>query len=393
MAVTGAALAEGFSLTNCGPMDRLLARIGLKSTEWPRLLVRALAPVALIWLPLCVMALAGPHAGDGVAIPFLHDLSTHVRFLIVVPVLILVEASIGRRTRLVVHQFVDAELVREADRDRYRRLLQQAGRAFESNLFETVILGLSAWFVWTAIQNFTSDGVRFWFETVGADGRERLTGAGWWYAAGSLLPPFLFMRWIWRYGVWCWLLLRLSRFDLQLVATHPDRAGGLAFVSLGHTAFAQIGFAASCLVSGTVGMRILYEGASLLSFQWPLVVFVALSVAAGVAPLAVFWRPLRFAKERGLVDYGSFASRYVQGFQARWIGTKAGESPLDAQDDIGPLCDIGASYERVAAMRMVPIAPVNALIFAVAALSPMLPLLLTVMPLKDLLKLLMQAMI
>ncbi len=384
---------EGFSLTNCGPVDRALARAGLKSTEPPRLFLRALAPAVIVWLPLCVLAIISGRVDEGVAIPFLHDLATHVRFLIVVPVLILVEASIGRRTRLVVQQFVHAELVTGPERDRYQRLLKQAGRAFESGLAEAVIFALSASFVWTAIQNFTSDGVRFWFETAGADGHERLTSAGWWYAAGSLLPPFLFLRWMWRYAVWCWLLLRISRLNLTLVATHPDRSGGLAIVNLGHTAFAQIGFAASCLVSGAVGTRILYEGASLLSFQWPLLAFVAISVAAGVAPLAVFWRPLRLAKERGLVDYGSFSARYVQGFQERWIGTKAGERPLDAQDDIGPLCDIGASYERVAAMRMVPIAPLNALSFAVASVTPMLPLLLTVMPLKDLLKLLMQAMI
>jgi hypothetical protein len=193
--------------------------------------------------------------------------------------------------------------------------------------------------------------------------------------------------------VWCWLLQRLSRFDLQLVATHPDRAAGLAFVSLGHTSFAQLGFAASCLVAGAVGTKILYEGASLLSFQWPLVVFVGLSVAFGIAPLAVFWRPLRMAKERGLIDYGSFCLRYAQDFQQRWIGTKAGEKPIDAQDDIGPLADIGASFERVFTMQMLPLTLRDAVTFAIASLAPMLPLALTVMPLKDLLKLLMQAMI
>ena len=44
-------------------------------------------------------------------------------------------------------------------------------------------------------------------------------------------------------------------------------------------------------------------------------------------------------------------------------------------------------------MQMLPLTLRNALSFAVAALAPMLPLLLTVMPLKDLLKLLMKAMI
>ncbi len=340
-----------------------------------------------------MLTLLDARGSEGIALPFLHDLATHARFLVVVPILVLVEASIGRRTQLVAAQFLRANIVAPADRSRYAALLRNAGRAFESGLAEALIAILAASFVWSAIRGFNSDGVLFWYETAAAGGGERLAAIGWWYFIGSWLPPFLFLRWLWRYLVWCWLLQRVSRLELQLVATHPDQAAGLAFVSLGHTAFAQLGFAASCLVAGSIGTRILYEGASLQSFQWPLLVFIGLSVAIGIAPLAVFWRPLHRARERGLIDYGGFALRYVQDFHRRWIGTKAGESPLDAQDDIGPLADIGASFERVQAVRMMPLTLKDALAFAVAALAPMLPLLLTVMPLKDLLKLLMQAMI
>lgn len=382
-----------FSLTNRGPADRVLARFGLASTVPPRLLVRAFVPALVIWLPLAAMAIAGRDGGVGIAIPFLHDLSTHIRFLVVVPLLILVEAGIGRRTGLVALQFVQAGLISATERRRFDALLRRAERAFESPLAETVIAILAASFVWLSIRRFTADGVQFWFEAQAAGGGERLTVAGWWYAAGSLLPPFLFLRWLWRYGVWCWLLQRISRFDLGLVATHADGAGGLAFVNLGHTAFAQLGFAASCIVAGAVGMRILYEGASLAGFKGMLALFIVFSVVAGLAPLTVFWRPLRIAKERGILDFGSFATRYVQDFQRRWVGQDAGESPLEAREDLGPLCDIGTSVERVFAMRLLPITLRSGLSFALASLAPMLPLLLTVMPLRDLLKLLMQAMI
>lgn len=384
---------DGFSVTNRGPADRLTARIGLTTAPPARLVARALVPAFVVWVPLCLAALLGARAEEAVAIPFLHDLSTHVRFLVIVPILVLIEASIGRRTKLVAAQFLNANLVAETDRDRYRELLRRAVRAFESGLAEAVIAALAALLIWLAVRGLNADGVQFWYEAATADGGVRLNAAGWWYAVGSWLPPFLFLRWIWRYCVWCWLLKRISRFDLQLVATHPDHAAGLAFVGFGQTAFAQLGFAASCLVAGSVGTRILYDSASLLSFKWPLVAFIALAVAFGVAPLAAFLRPLRIAKERGLLDYGNFYSRYVQDFQRRWIGTTAGEVPLEAREDIGPLADIGASYERVVAMRMLPVTIRDILGFVLAAVLPMLPLLLTVMPLKDLLKLLMRAMI
>lgn len=385
--------ADQFSLTHCGPVDRALARIGFAGREHPQLLVRAFLPAALIWAPLLALALLRPQDGAGAAVSFLEDLSTHVRFLVVVPLLILAEAPIGRRTGIVIGHFVDSQLVGSRDRAHFDGLIQKAGRALQSSVAELAIVALAAVCVVIAIRALTADGVTFWFEHAEADGRSRLTLAGWWYAMWSWLPLFLFLRWSWRYVVWCWLMLRLSRLDLQLVATHPDRTAGLAFVSLGHTAFSTVGFAVSCMVAGAVGTRVLHEGMPLVTFQWPLVVFLALAVAVGVAPLAVFWRPLRRAKETGIMEYGSFVSRYVQDFQRRWVGPRAGGQPLDARDDIGPLADVGAAFERVGAMRLVPVSLATVLAFALAGLLPLLPLLLTQLPLRELLKLLVQSMI
>jgi hypothetical protein len=349
-------------------------------------------PALAVWLPLLVFALARPRTGDAVAISFFEDLSTHVRFLVMVPLLLIAEASIGRRTRQVAAHFVEASLITRADRPRFDALLRKARRAFDSALAEAAIAALAALFVWSAVQAFRSDDVLFWFEEATAEG-VRLSGAGWWYAIASWLPPFLLLRWIWRYLVWCWLLQRISRLDLQAVATHPDQAAGLGFVAFGHTAFAQIGFAVSCLISGVIGTRVLQEGVALATYQGPLAIYVAISVAVGLAPLAVFWRPLLAARETGILAYGIFASRYAQDFHRRWIGTKAGDAPLEASGDVQGLADIGGSFERVYAMRLLPITLKSAIAFALAAISPMLPLLLTVMPLKDLVKLLMQAMI
>jgi hypothetical protein len=384
--------ASGFSLTNCGPLDRALMRVGLKSTEPPRMLLRAFLPAAVIWLPLFVVAWlhAGNEAASGVT--FFDDLATHVRFLVVVPLLLFVEVGIGRRTRLTAAHFVEANLVSGADERRYRELLRKAGRAFDSAFAEAVIMALAVFFVWRAIREFATDDALFWFEEATPDGT-RLTSAGWWYAIGSWLPPFLFLRWFWRYMVWSWFLFRTSRLDLKLVATHPDYAAGIGFVSFGHTSFALLGFTVSCLVAGAIGARILNEGATLAEYQWPLAVFVGISILVGLAPLAVFLRPLRIAKERGLMAYGTLASRYVQDFERKWVGTRAGETPLEASGDVQGLADIGGSLDRVFEMRLLPITLKSAIAFAVSAVVPMLPLLLTVMPLKDLLKLLMQAMI
>lgn len=380
-----------FSMAHRGPLDRALARAGLTGDETPRLALRACLPALLVWVPLALLAWRKP-AADAVTVGFFQDLSTHVRFLVFVPLLILVEASIGRRTRLVAMQFTQAEIVARSGRARFDALLRRASGAVDSALAETIIAALAIFFVVSAVRSLESDGMLFWSEEAGASG-VRLSAAGWWYAIGSVLPPFLLLRWAWRYVVWCWLLHRLSRLDLRLEATHPDLAAGLGFVSFGHTAFAGLAFAVSCLVAGAVGTRVLYEGVALTTYQWPLAVYVGMAIVIGIAPLAAFWRPMRIAKEAGMLAYGTFASRYAQEFHDRWIDAGGLKAPLDASGDVQGLADIGGAFERVYAMRLLPVTLKTAAAFAVAAAAPMLPLLLAVMPLRDLVKLFMQAMI
>lgn len=384
--------ANEFSLSPCGPVDRALARVGLWSDQPPRLLLRAFLPALVVWVPLALLAWLRPAGNGAAAVGFFQDLSTHVRFLVFAPLLVLIEASIGRRTRLVAAQFIQAQLVAPAGQPRFAALLRRARKAIDSSLAETIIAALAIFFVWTAVRAFESDGILLWMEVTGEAG-VRLSAAGWWYAVGSVIPPFLLLRWTWRYLVWCWLLHRVSRLDLRLAATHPDLAAGLGFVSFGHTAFAGLAFAVSCVVAGAIGTRVLHEGAALATYQWPLAVYVAAAIIVGIAPLAAFWRPLRVAKEAGVLEYGTFASRYAQEFEGRWIGRGEGRAPLAAAADISGLADIGGACERVYAMRLLPVTLKTALAFAGAAAAPLLPLLLAVMPLKDLLKLLMQAMI
>ena len=87
---------------------------------------------------------------------------------------------------------------------------------------------------------------------VGPEGA-RLTVAGWWCAlVSNPLFWFLLLRWLWRHAVWGLLLRDLAGLDLRLVATHPDGAGGLAFIGQYPNAFAAFVFALSCVVGAAI---------------------------------------------------------------------------------------------------------------------------------------------
>jgi len=204
------------------------------------------------------------------------------------------------------------------------------------------------------------------------------------------LPIFQFLvaRWLFRLFIWARLLWQVSRLELNLVPTHPDRAGGLGFLSGALFAFIPLAAAFGAVLSGALANRIFYSGAKLPEFKMQVAATVIALIFFLVGPLLVFAPRIAQAKRTGLLEYGALAQRYVREFDAKWLrgGTPADE-PLVGSGDIQSLADLANSFEVVRTMRMAPVAMQDVIRLAIAALVPVGPLLLTVMPLGDLLKL------
>jgi hypothetical protein len=96
--------------------------------------------------------------------------------------------------------------------------------------------------------------------------------------------------------------------------------------------------------------------------------------------------PLTGAKRKGLAEYGFLASRYVDGFEHRWVGREpAGSDEFLGSADIQSLADLGNAYGVVREMRAVPFDFQDILRLAVATAAPLVPLGLTVFSLEELL--------
>ena len=91
------------------------------------------------------------------------------------------------------------------------------------------------------------------------------------------------------------------------------------------------------------------------------------------------------AKRTGLREYGTLAERYTHEFDQKWLrgGAPAGE-PLVGSADIQSLADLCNSFEVVKGMRFVPFTLQSVVQLAVATLVPIAPLLLTMVPLNEL---------
>ena len=86
-------------------------------------------------------------------------------------------------------------------------------------------------------------------------------------------------------------------------------------------------------------------------------------------------------------EYSALAARYTREFQAKWIGGAAppGE-PLVGSGDIQSLADLANSYKVVQGMRAIPCRRDTVIQVALAALVPLAPLVLTVVPVGEILK-------
>ena len=116
-----------------------------------------------------------------------------------------------------------------------------------------------------------------------------------------------------------------------------------------------------------------------------LAAFVPLAL---VGPLLVFAPRIAQVRQTGLFERGALAQRYVREFDTKWLrGGAPAEEPFVGSGDIQSLADLGNSFEVVRTMRVAPVAMQDIVRLAVAVLVPIAPLLLTVMPLGELLRL------
>ena len=368
--------ARDFSLVLGGPLYQLLRKAHLGGDHL-ELLTRRLATLTLVaWLPLLFLTLASP-AGHRTG-AFFKDVEVHVRFLIALPALIAAELLVHLRIRPLVARFVEWRLVLPQNLFSFHRAIQSAITSrnsipIEVGLFVCVYtVGLWVWHSRTSIDAAT------WYAMPG--GRWHLTPAGVWYVFISIpILQFLLLRWYVRFFIWYRFLWHVSRIDLNLIPTHPDRAAGLVFLGKSVYAFGPILFAQGSMLAGLVASRVLYHGESLQTFTLQITGFIAFFIVAILGPLAMFTPRLAAVRRKGLAEYGQLAQQYVDKFDERWVRSETAPSEeLLGAADIQSLADLGNSYALVRDMRFLPFTLEDISRLAAVTAAPFLPLLLTI---------------
>jgi hypothetical protein len=197
---------------------------------------------------------------------------------------------------------------------------------------------------------------------------------------------FLLLRWLWRHLVWGLLLREIAGLELRLVATHPDGAGGLAFIGQYPNVFAAFVFALGCVLGAAIAHTILRGGITTAAYgqlmgAWLVVVMIVFG-----APLLAFAKPLRQLKEATLLAASAAATRRERAAERELLGRNM-SAASDA--DAAPASELpDAAKLHAAAGKLSTFLVSRAAIVPVAgaALLPLVAAGATQLPFKELLK-------
>jgi hypothetical protein len=366
-----------FRLGIGGPLHRVERATHIDA--WRRLV---LAAIGITWVPLLVFSLAQwviNHRGE----PMLRDLSIHVRLVVTLPVLLLAERLLDGRCKNAVRRLFGEGFVPADQEGRVRAILQSAERWRDSPAPEAIIFGLAV-----AVGVASLLGVIPPAGFVSGVAASRYSLVRLWYALVSL-PIFSFVLWrsLFRWGLWVRVLAGLSRVPLRLLPTHADRRGGIDFLKRPSISYcALLLLASSSALCGGFATQIVLYGKSIDTFKPLLFTFVIIGAVIAFAPLLTFLPQLHTARRWGRAVYGGLVTDYSRELQERWIEKPRVESPLGSPD-FQSLADLSSSYqENVEKMQILLFSPRDAIVLFIISQIPAIPILLTQLPGREVLK-------
>jgi hypothetical protein len=251
----------------------------------------------------------------------------------------------------------------------------------KSVLPDLVCVEIAYFLSFMTLMPMLDDGTNTWHAYV-PQGQihEVISGAGWWEFVIALpLLNYWWLRWIWKIALWSWYLFRVSRFHLRLIASHPDRTGGVGFLSDVQTRFGLLILAYGITnVASTIAYKITFEGATLaLHSVWaPLVGFVIGAPLLFTIPLFMFTKQLHRTKRRALDRCHRKAIRQAIAFEQKWLHTPPG-GPYEAggEAQLLGLNNLNVVYDHIYKMRVVPFDTRSFLELTAQTLGSLVPLL------------------
>ena len=380
------------SLVSGGLIYNLTQWIRKKAGRGRDLWNTALALAAITWVPVGVLALiGGTLEGDPGSINFIEDFLIHVRFLLVVPFLILIERVVNNA---FVKYIQNTDLIVDGpEQEKFNKFVKKLDRLSNSNIPELIILVVFYGAVILDWNNFSFIGPGRNY-LVQAD-NSSLTTAGWYYVIISMpVYQLLLFRWLWRWIIWVYSVVKISRLKLQMDPLHADKMSGLNYLNMIPLTFSFILISLSMVLSAMVGVDIIYNGEILKTYFIPILIYVFILPILLYAPLLFFIPNLIHSKSEGIFKFGDLVRDHNKKYVDKWIKhNPAPKEDLLGSMDHSSLADINGSYYPIDNMKIVPVDFKLIILSFVFNVLPYIPLIFTYYSFKEFMELIMNTLI
>jgi hypothetical protein len=373
------------SLVRDDPPFRLLRAAGLIPKQGLGIGRRAVFFALVTWLPIVVWAyFVRPPTAAGE--PLLKHFGVQVYCLVAIPLLIVAQGIAHKITTRFLPWFIKSGVVAEEKRARLVEIVHGIVRLRGAIAPWVVIAGVVI--AWTAMGSVLQDADDVnWASEPSASGGAHIGFGGWWFFfVARPIYIVLLLGWLWRLVLLTLLFRRIARLGLDLVPSHPDRAGGLGFVERFATIFAPVALAISAVLSAHWAHDVVYHDLPVKAINAPAVVFVIVVVAVFLIPFVAFIGPLAASKKRAELEYGALVGEHGRLVRRRWIlKEKIADDELIRAPEIGPVADAITLFESVERMRSVPIGKRAVIALGLPALIPILLVVAIKVPIRQIL--------
>jgi hypothetical protein len=380
-----------FTLVGGGPFNALLGRAGLLGPDQLPSARCALLIALTAWLLPGAFAIAQSIAEPGYdATAYFSDSSTLARYFIAIGTMLFAERRADVRTLLMVKEFLRGGLLQAESRRTFGARVRSADYWSTAPVVEATLLILAWLGAGHALDLTIQLEAAGWEAVALSAGGHELSWAG--LVARHFATPlfmFLTLRWLWRLGTWSTLLYHLSRLPMQLRPLHPDRCGGIGFLSLFPGAFRGFVFALSCVLASLV-LKDIQSGTVVVTMDIVRGVIAAWALLVALlflAPLLFFYEPLFELREEALRIYGSRSRLWIDAFDAHW------QTPEEQRDAGAPagseqapkIGDIADAFAIVHELRSIPLDRTTVFHLYFSALLPLLLVGASRIPIRELL--------
>ncbi len=380
-----------FSLVKGGLIYNLTSIIRKNSNPKRGLLNTAFALSFITWVPLAIMALFyDTLIDDDTTISFFEDFVVHVRFLLVIPFLIVIEHLVDKT--FIDYIKITDNIIPNIQQERYNKLVAQLVSLTTSYLPEIIVLVIYYISIFTSPDIISTEDTGRNYLTY--SGTNTLNIAGWYnFLIGIPIFLLVMFRWLWRWIVWFYSMVRISYFKLYLDPLHADKMAGLGYLNLVPLTFSFILTAPSAMLSAEIGIHIIYDGASFMSYSQEILFYVFLSPIILYSPLLVFMPKLINARNEGIIKFGNLIRVHNHDYAAKWIDVKQNnkEAVLGTMDN-SSLADINGSYSPIEETKIIPVDLMAVARSFIMNVIPYIPLVFTYYSVAELFKLMLTSM-